>query len=77
MLFAFHLVAQIKVAQFALKEEWFENDDRIIVRKYPWVDKVCAPGDEVPPKYINAYSKGDEKAKRVFLESSQMICFEQ
>ena len=57
---------QMKVAQFALKEEWFENDDRTIVKRYPWADKDCAPGDEVPPKYINAYSKGDKKAKLEF-----------
>ena len=51
---------QMKVAQFALKEERFENDDRTVVKRYPWADKDCAPGDEVPPKYINAYSKGDK-----------------
>ena len=57
---------QMKVAQFALKEEWFKNDQREVVKRYPWADKDCAPGDEVPPKYINAYSKGEEKAKLEF-----------
>ena len=54
---------QMKVAQFALKEEWFENDFRTVVKRYPWADKDCVPNDEVPPKYIDAYSKGDENAK--------------
>ena len=29
------------VAQFALKE----NNDRTIVKRYPWAGKDCAPGD--------------------------------
>ena len=57
---------QIKVAQFALKELWFENEERTSVKKYPWADKECAPGDEVPAKYIDAYSKGEDKAKLEF-----------
>ena len=59
-------IDQMKVAQFALKEHWLENEDRTSVKRYPWGDKECAPGDEVPAKYIDAYSKGDKKAKLEF-----------
>ena len=59
-------IDQMKVAQFALKEHWFENEDRTSVKRYPWGDKECVPGDEVPAKYIDAYSKGDKKAKLEF-----------
>lgn len=57
---------QLKVAQFALKEGWFEDYDRTGARKYPWGEKPCKPGDEVPAKFIEAYAKGNEKAKTEF-----------
>lgn len=57
---------QFKVAQFALKEQWFEEKGRKTVLKYPWADKKFKPGDLVSPRYINSYQKGCEKAKIEF-----------
>ena len=57
---------QLKVAQFALREGWFEDKERATVLKYPWADVKCKPGDQVPAKYQNAYGKGDEKAQLEF-----------
>ena len=58
---------QLKVAQFALKEGWFENKERTTVLKYPWADVSCKPGEQVPARYLNAYEKGDSKARSEFL----------
>ena len=52
---------QLKVAQFARNEEWFEEKGRETVTKYPWADKKLKPGELVPPRYINSYHKGQEK----------------
>ena len=57
---------QLKVAQFALNENWFVNSKRSFAKKYPWSGKGCGPQDKVPQRYINAYAKGDEKAKAEF-----------
>jgi hypothetical protein len=57
---------QLKVAQFALKEEWFEEKGTETVEKYPWADKKLKPGELVSPRYINSYQKGQEKAKIEF-----------
>ena len=41
------LYDQLKVAQFALKEEWLENKGRKEVMRYPWSDKKGKVGDKV------------------------------
>ena len=57
---------RLKVAQFVLREAWFENNDRTGARKYPWGEKSCKPGNEVPAEYIGAYAKENEKARTEF-----------
>ena len=57
---------QLKVAQFATKENWFGNERRKSVIKYQWGDKQVETGATVAPKYIRAYQKGCEKAKQEF-----------
>ena len=57
---------QLKVAQFALKEEWFLEKGRMSVKKYPWGDKKVKDGDAVTSKYIDPLTKGEKKAKEEF-----------
>lgn len=59
------LYDQLKVAQFAIQEEWFEEKGREKVKKYPWADKKLK-GESVSDKYIDPIKKGDEKAKKEF-----------
>jgi len=58
---------QLKVAQFALKEEWFVNKGRTTVKAYSWSNHTCKEGEMVPKKYQNALEKGDKKAKSDYL----------
>ena len=60
------LYDQLKVAQFALKEEWLSSKKRGGVFKYAWADKKCKEGELVPSKYVDAMKKGDLKAKVEF-----------
>jgi hypothetical protein len=50
---------QLKVAQFVLKQEWFESNERTAVFKYPWADKKIK-GEKVPSKYENVLEQGVE-----------------
>ena len=65
---------QLKVAQFALQEEWFVNKERNDAKMYPWTGHPCKQGDIVPKRYLNILKSGDEKAKEEFYtESFHMI----
>ena len=57
---------QLKVAQFALREGWFDEKESTTVLKYPWGDVKCKPGEQVSARYLNAYEKGNNKAKLEF-----------
>jgi hypothetical protein len=57
---------QLKVAKFALQNEWFLNKKRKDVKKYPWAGHPCKEGDIVPERYLNILKSGDEKAKDEF-----------
>ena len=57
---------QLKVAQFAIKEEWFHSGNQDCVLKYAWADKKCKEGEKVQSKYIDAMKKGEIKAKSEF-----------
>ena len=57
---------QLKVTQFATKENWFSNEGRKHVIKYQWGDKQFEAGATVVPKYIRAYQKGCQKAEQEF-----------
>ena len=57
---------QLKVAQFATKENWFSNEGRKHVIKYQWGDKQFEAGATVVPKYIRAYQNGCQKAEKEF-----------
>ena len=60
------LYDQLKVAQFALKEEWFVDKERTLVPKYAWGDKVVKEGESVSARYIDAKLKGKEKLVKEF-----------
>ena len=57
---------QLKVAKFAMKEEWFVSKGREIVFKYAWADKKYNEGEKVQSKCIKAMEKGELKAKHKF-----------
>ena len=57
---------QLKVAKFAMKEEWFVSKGREVVLKYAWADKKCGEGEKVQNKCIDAMEKGELKAKDAF-----------
>ena len=58
---------QLKVAQFALQEEWFVNKERNYAKMYPWAwSSLQKRGDIVPKRYLNILKRGDEKAKEEF-----------
>ena len=57
---------KLRVAQFALREKWSEDNDRKEVLKYPWGNVQCKEGEPVPKKYIDALEKGDTKAEKEF-----------
>jgi hypothetical protein len=57
---------QLKVAQFVLKQEWFESNERTAVFKYPWADKKIKEGEKVPSKYENVLEQGEVKASNEF-----------
>ena len=57
---------QLKVAQFALKEEWFVKKDRKEVPRYSYGDKKVKDGEKVTSKYIDALAKGETKASSEF-----------
>ena len=44
---------QLKVAKFAMKEEWFVSKGREVVLKYAWADKKCGEGEKVQNKCID------------------------
>jgi hypothetical protein len=60
------LYDQLKVAQFALKEEWLANKGRKEVMRYPCGDRKGKVGDKVPSECVNAIAKGDLKACEEF-----------
>ena len=43
---------QLKVAQFALQEEWFVNKERNDAKMYPWAGHPCKNGVTLFPKDI-------------------------
>lgn len=57
---------QLRVARFALQEEWFVNKQRKDAKMYPWAGHPCKEGDIVPNRYLNILKSGDEKAKEEF-----------
>jgi len=59
------LYDQTKVAQFALKEEWFKKTSSI-AKKYPWGGKSVKPQEPIPKKCLNVFKQGDEKARKEF-----------
>ena len=61
------LYDQIKVAQFVIKERWFECEHRKDVHQYSWAGKTVREGQTVPKKCIDALSKGAEKASEEFV----------
>jgi hypothetical protein len=48
------LYDQMKVAQFAIREMWFERNSSSVVKKYLWGDKVFKEDEKVASKYLNA-----------------------
>lgn len=60
------LYDQLKVAQFVLKQEWFESYERTAVFKYPWADKKFKGEEKVPSKYENVLEQGEVKASNEF-----------
>ena len=48
------LYDQMKVAQFAIREMWFERNISSVVKKYLWGDKVFKEDEKVASKYLNA-----------------------
>ena len=68
------LYDQMKVAQFALREKWFEkakvskdSANSIVVKKYPWEGKIVKPGESVQARYMDVMKKGEEKASKDFI----------
>lgn len=59
------LYDQMKIAQFALREMWFE-DTTSLVRKYPWGNKVFKDDEAVSTRYLNAIAKGQTKVRSEF-----------
>lgn len=59
------LYDQMKIAQFALREMWFE-DTTSVVRKYPWVNKGFKDDEAVSRRYLNAIAKGQTKVRSEF-----------
>ena len=57
---------QLKVAKFAMKEEWFVSKGREVVLKYAWADKKCDDGEKAQSKCIDVMEKGELKAKEEF-----------
>jgi hypothetical protein len=59
---------QLKVAQFALKQEWFESNERTAVFKYKRAraDKKIKEGEKVPSKYENVLEQGEVEASNEF-----------
>lgn len=55
---------QMRVAQFALGEKWFQNLKREEIKAYPWAGHECKDGETVPSKYVNAVEKGNKKAEK-------------
>jgi hypothetical protein len=54
------LYDQMKVAQFAIREKWFEKTSSPVVKKYPWGDKVVKEDETVSAKYLNAVTKREQ-----------------
>ncbi len=50
----------MKVAQFAIREKWFETTSSPVVKKYPLGDKVVKEDETVSAKYLNAVTKGEQ-----------------
>lgn len=69
------LYDQMKIAQFALREMWFE-DTTSVVRKYPWGNKVFKDDEAVSTRYLNAIAKDKPKKgpslNHSFIGNSQM-----
>lgn len=61
------LYDQMKVAQFAIREMWFEKNSSCVVKKYPWGDKVFKEDENVASKYLDAIRKGEEKVNSEFV----------
>ena len=57
---------QLKVAQFALKEECLTKKEGKLWENTHGRDKKLKPGELVAPRHINCYQKGCEKAKIEF-----------
>ena len=57
---------QLKVAQFAIREEWLAASNRVNVLKYVWGDKELKEGEKVQAKCLDAMEKGDLKAEEEF-----------
>ena len=57
----------MKVAQFAIREMWFERNISSVVKKYLWGDKVFKEDEKVASKYLNAVTKGEEKISSEFV----------
>lgn len=60
------LYDQMKVAQFATRELWFESNRTSVVRKYSWGDKVFRDDEPVSARYLDAVTKGQTKIKSEF-----------
>ena len=61
------LYDQIKVAQFATREMWFEKNSSRVEKKYPWGDKVFKEDENVASKCLDAIRKGEEKVNSEFV----------
>jgi hypothetical protein len=55
----------MKIAQFAISEQWFQNCDRKVVKLYDWPENK-SKSTTVPEKYIDVLKKGDKRAKEEF-----------
>lgn len=56
---------KLKIAQFAISEDWFENSKRADAKFYQWEESL-SDSTTVPNKYLNILEKGDIKAKEEF-----------
>lgn len=57
---------QLRVCQFALKENFFNNLGRQDVLAYSWAGHECKDGEKVPSVYLKVLEKGGKKAQADF-----------
>lgn len=61
------LYDQLKVSQFALKEQWFADKSRKEPKAYSWSGHTCKDDEHVPKQYLNVLEIGQKKLSEEFV----------